>query len=131
MLSVTPPPVEPTPAQVSRGQVASVLVGLEAAVLAGFALYYVWGLLRGEGSDPVVVLMSIVTLLIFVVGLGYVAVGLWRRHPRATAPALAVNFLLVPLGLALFQFAPPWLAGGVLLLALTVIVCALRMGRPV
>ncbi len=108
---------------------AAALLAAEALVLAGFATYYVYGLLTGQGSDPLVVIMSIVTLVVFTVGLAYVAVGLWQRHPRAQAPAIAVNFLLVPLGIAMFQFAPPLLAAAVLLTALASIGATLGMGQ--
>lgn len=125
--SATPTPA-PTPAQVTAGRVAGVVVSLEAVALTGFAVFYLLELLRGEGSDPVVIIMTIVMMVIFVVGLGYVAYGLWTRHPRSQAPALAANGLLVPLGIALFQFTPPLVAGAVLVSALVVIVASLRMG---
>lgn len=119
----------PTSRQLTSGRVAAALVALEALALAGFALYYLVSLLRGEGTDATIVTMSIVTMIVFMVGLGYVAAGLRRRHPRAQAPAIAFNFLLVPLGIAMFQFAPPWLAAVVLGTAVAVIYCTLRMGR--
>lgn len=105
------------------------LVGLEALVIAGFAVFYLVELVLGEGSDPVVVLMSALTMVVFVVGLAYVSAGLWRRHPRAQAPAIAFNFLLVPLGIAMFQFAPPLLAGAILLAAVATIAATALMGR--
>jgi hypothetical protein len=109
--------------------VATALVALEAVVILGFAAFYVVELLLGEGQDPMVIIMSVVTMLVFVVGLGYVAAGLRLRHPRAQAPAIAFNGLLVPLGIAMFQFAPWWLAGGVLVAAVVTIGCAVGMGR--
>ncbi len=121
--------VPPTPAQVTAGKVAGTLVGIEAVAVAGFAVFYLIELLRGEGSDPVVIIMTVVMMLIFVVGLGYIAYGLWTRHPRAQAPAIAVNGLLLPLGIAMFQFAPALLAGSILLGAVIVIVATLRMGQ--
>ncbi len=119
----------PTPGQHRAGRVAGVLVGVEAVVVAGFAVFYLVGLLQGAGSDPVVVIMSIVMMLVFVVGLGYVAYGLWSRHPRAQAPAIAANGLLVPLGIAMFQFAPMYAALSVLLVAVVVIVATIGMGQ--
>lgn len=120
----------PTRRELLAGTVAAVLVALEAVALAGFAGFYVLELLRGEGSDPMIIIMSVVTMLVFVIGLGYVAVGLWRRHPRAQAPAIAVNFLLVPLGIAMFQFAPTAMAIAVLGTAVVVVAAALSMGQP-
>ncbi|GAA1143316.1 hypothetical protein GCM10009583_11620 [Ornithinicoccus hortensis] len=97
--------------------------------IAGFAVFYLVELVLGEGQDPMIVIMSVVTMLVFVVGLGYVAAGLRRRHPRAQAPAIAFNGLLVPLGIALFQFAPAWLAATVLIAAVVTIVSVIGMGR--
>ena len=119
----------PTPAQLTAGRAAGSLVGVEAVTVAGLAAFYLIELLRGEGSDPVVVIMTVVMMLIFVVGLGYIAYGLWTRHPRAQAPAIAFNGLLVPLGIAMFPFAPGWLAGSILVGAVVVIVASLRMGQ--
>lgn len=119
----------PTERQQLFGRVASVLVGLEALVVAAFAVYYVVELVQGLGSDPMVVIMSVVTLAVFAVGLAYVAAGLRRRHPRAQAPAIAFNFLMVPLGIAMFSFAPPLLAAAVLVAAVATIACAVGMGQ--
>jgi len=119
----------PSPRQQAAGRLASALVGLESLVIAGFATFYGYELLVGEGSDPVVVVMSIVTMLVFVVGLAYVSVGLWIRHPRAQAPAMAFNGLMIPLGFAMFQFAPWLVAGLVSGVGIVVIVTAIAMGR--
>jgi len=119
----------PSPRQQGAGRLAAVLVALESLVIAGFATFYVYELLIGEGSDPVVVVMSIVTMLVFVVGLAYVSVGLWIRHPRAQAPAMAFNALLIPLGFAMFQFAPWFVAGAVSGVGIVVIVATITMGR--
>ncbi|MGB3684338.1 MAG: hypothetical protein WA991_00750 [Ornithinimicrobium sp.] len=125
MSYVTPP----TGSQELAGRVAGGLVAAEATAIAGCAAFYLQGLLRGQGSDTVVVLMSIVTMLVFVVGLAYVAVGLWRRHPRSQAPAMAFNLLLVPLGIALFPLTSPFLAGVILLSGVSVIFAAFQMGQ--
>ncbi len=128
MLLVTMPG-EPTAQQQSAGRLAAILVGIEALVIAGFAAFYAFELMLGEGSDPVVVIMSIVTMLVFVIGLAYVSAGLWTRHPRAQAPAMAFNGLMIPLGLALFQFAATVVAAGVLAVGVVVIIAAFRMGQ--
>lgn len=105
------------------------LVGAEALVVTGFAAFYLIELLLGEGSDPIVVIMSIVTMAVFVIGLSYVSVGLWQRHPRSQAPAIAVNGLMIPLGIAMFQFAPAIVAAAVVLAAVTVIAATFAMGQ--
>ena len=124
----TPVP-DPTPRQLVAGRLAAALVAVEALVIAGFAVFYLVELALGQGQDLLVVIMSVVTMAVFVIGLGYAARGLLRRHPRAQAPAIAFNFLLVPLGFALFQFAPWWVALGVLLLGVTTVAATFLMGR--
>lgn len=119
----------PTDRQFALGRFAAVLVGLEALAIAGFAVFYLVELVLGESTDVMIVLMSVVTMTVFVVGLSYVSAGLWRRHPRAQAPAIAFNFLLVPLGIAMFQFAPAWLAATILVTAVVTIASTLLMGR--
>ncbi|MGB3828553.1 MAG: hypothetical protein WA962_07210 [Ornithinimicrobium sp.] len=122
-------PDQPTAPQVAASKLAAALVGIEALVISGFAVFYAFELMIGEGSDPVVVIMSIVTMLVFVIGLAYVSAGLWVRHPRSQAPAMAFNGLMIPLGLAMFQFAPTVVAASVLLAGIVVIIAAFRMGQ--
>lgn len=123
------PPPSPTPRQRNAGLIAAGLVGLEAVAVAGFAAYYLVELALGEATDALIVIMSVMTMAVFVIGLAYTAKGLLRRHPRAQAPAIAFNFLVVPLGIALFQFAPWWVAAPVLLAGAGTIASALLMGR--
>lgn len=118
----------PTDRELLLGRVAAVLLGIEVVAIAGFAVFYLVELVLGEGSDPMIVLMSAVTMLVFVVGLGYATVGLWTRHPRAQAPAIAFNVILAPLGIAMFQFASPWLAAVVLIGAVATIASTFLMG---
>lgn len=118
-----------TPRELAAGRVAATLVGVEAAIIVAFALFYLYELFIGAGQDLMIVIMSVVTMVVFVIGLSYTALWLWRRHPRAQAPAIAFNFLLVPLGIAMFQFAPWWVALGVLLLGVVTIVSTFMMGR--
>lgn len=120
---------DPTPRESLAGRVATALVLLEALVLAGVAGFYVYELVLGHGTDTMVVIMSVVTILVFVIGLGYTAKGLRARHPRAQAPAIAFNFLMVPLGIAMFQFAPWWLAASLLAVAVATIASVFLMGR--
>ena len=120
---------DPTPREATAGRVATVLVGLEALALVGIVLFYLYELMIGAGTDLMIIIMSMVTMVIFVIGLGYTALGLWRRHPRAQAPAIAFNFVFVPLGIAMYQFAPVWLATLVLVVAVATIAAVLLMGR--
>lgn len=124
-------PGPPTPRQLQLGRAAAGLVALEAVVIAGFVLFYGYEVAIGEGQDLLIIIMSAVTMVVFAVGLAYTAKGLLRRHPRAQAPAIAFNFLLIPLGIAMFQFAPWWAAAGVLALGVTTIASVLLMGKLV
>lgn len=128
-VSDQPSPHDPTSWQLGLGRLAAALVALEALVIVGFVVFYGYEVAVGEGTDLLIVIMSAVTMLVFVIGLAYTAKGLLRRHPRAQAPAIAFNFLLVPLGIAMFQFAPWWAAAGVLVLGVGTIAAVLLMGR--
>ncbi|MFX0537820.1 hypothetical protein ACQBAT_10655 [Ornithinimicrobium sp. Y1847] len=121
--------IDPTPSELLAGRVAATVVALQALVIAGFAVFYLYELAIGEGTDPMIIVMSVVTMVVFVIGLSYTAKGLLERHPRAQAPAIAFNFLMVPLGIALFQFAPWWVAALVLVGGMTAIGSTFLMGR--
>lgn len=120
---------DPTPREATAGRVAAGMVALEALVLVGIVVFYLYELMIGAGTDLMIVIMSIVTMVVFVLGLAYTAKGLWERHPRAQAPAIAFNFIFIPLGIAMFQFAPWWLAVLVLVGAVATIASVLLMGR--
>ncbi|QFG69062.1 hypothetical protein [Ornithinimicrobium pratense] len=122
-------PRRPTSRQLLLGQVAAGLLALESVIIAGFVVFYGYEVAIGEGQDLLIIIMSAVTMVVFAVGLAYTARGLLRRHPRAQAPAIAFNFLLIPLGIAIFQFAPWWVAGGVLVLGVGTIASVLLMGK--
>lgn len=122
-------PRQPTPRQLLLGRLAAGLVVLEAVIIAGFVAFYGYEVAVGEGQDLLIIIMSAVTMVVFVIGLVYTAQGLRRRHPRAQAPAIAFNFLLIPLGIAMFQFAPWWVAAGVLVLGVGTVAAVLLMGR--
>ncbi|MGD8148465.1 hypothetical protein [Ornithinimicrobium sp. Y1694] len=121
--------IDPTPSELLAGRVAAAVIALQALVIAGFAVFYLYELAIGEGTDPMIIVMSVVTMVVFVIGLSYTAKGLLERHPRAQAPAIAFNFLMVPLGIALFQFAPWWVAALVLVGGMTAIGSTFLMGR--
>lgn len=128
-VSEQPTPRAPGPRQLTLGRVAAGLVLLEAVIIAGFVLFYGYEVAVGEGQDLLIIIMSAVTMVVFVVGLVYTARGLLARHPRAQAPAIAFNFLLIPLGIAMFQFAPWWGATVVLVLGVSTIAAVLLMGK--
>ncbi|ANS80561.1 hypothetical protein SGUI_3165 [Serinicoccus hydrothermalis] len=119
----------PTERQRAAGRLAAVLVAVEAVVITGLAVFYLVELALGQGQDLMIVTMSVVTMVVFIIGLAYTALGLWRRHPRSQAPAIAFNFLMVPLGIALLPLAPWWVGLGALALGVVTVVAAFLMGR--
>lgn len=123
-------PAPVTERELLFGRIASVVIGLESAILTAMVVYYLSALFTAEVADPVMIIMTAIMFAIFAVGLGYASVGLWRRHPRAQAPAIAINILAVPLGISLFAWADWWIAAGVLILAVTVVLTATLMGQP-
>lgn len=129
--SSAPVPAPPTPAQLTAGRIAAALVGLQSLAIAGFAIFYLVELGLGEATDTMIVIMSVVTMVVFVIGLAYTAKGLWERHPRAQAPAIAFSILLVPLGIAMFQFAPWWAAALILITGVVTIASTFLMGKLV
>ena len=120
---------DPTPRELLAGRVAVTLVSLEALALVGIAAFYLYELAIGKGTDAMVVIMSVATMAVFVLGLTYSAKGLRQRHPRAQAPVIAFNFLLVALGIAMFQFAPWWLATVLLVGSAATVASVFLMGR--
>ena len=120
---------DPTPREAAAGRVATGLLAAQAVALAGIAVFYLYELVIGKSTDPMIAIMSVATMVVFVLGLAYTSKGLAQRHPRAQAPAIAANFLLVPLGIAMFRFAPHVLAGAVLVTGVVTIAAVLLMGR--
>lgn len=123
-------PAPVTDRELLCGRIAAVVVGLEAALLAGLTIFYAVALFSRPEADAMMVIMSAIMLAIFAIALGYVSYGLWRRHPRAQAPALAVNILAVPLGSVLYAFVPWPAATAVLIAAIVVVFSAGMMGQP-
>ena len=87
----------PTPRQVALGRAATALLGAEALTLGAFATYYVYGLVTGQGSDPLVVIMSIVTLVVFTVGRVAAPAGVWAAAAWAARPNSApkISFIVI------------------------------------
>jgi hypothetical protein len=80
-----------------------VLTGLQALALVGFAVYYVYELVIGEGSDATRVLMSAVLILLAGVALSLVALGWVRGASWPRTPTMVWNVLLLPVGVGLIQ----------------------------
>lgn len=107
---------------------AAVVIALHCLAVGGFAVAYLVEVVLGGARDPMVTLMMALLLAGFAVGLGYVSVGLWRRHERAAAPAVAWSLLLVPASIV-FITNGVWLGWLVLLTALLGVFATFGMGR--
>ena len=94
------------------------VTGLQALALVGFAVYYVYELAIGEGSDATRVLMSALLILLGGVALALVALGWVRGASWPRTPTIVWNVLLVPVGVGLIQ-------GGRTVVGWTVVVVAL------
>lgn len=89
----------------SRGprRLAALLTGMQALLLAGFAVYYVVELVLGEGSDATRVLMSALLILVAAAGLGALGRGWLGAATWPRTPTLVWNAILLPIGLSLIQ----------------------------
>ncbi|MGG5260816.1 hypothetical protein [Phycicoccus avicenniae] len=97
---------------------AAVFCAGQALALLGFAVFYVYELVVGEGSDAGRVVMSAVLIAIGALGLGLLARG-WlgeARWPRT--PTIVWNLLVLPVGISLLQAGRTGLGWLVLVLAL-------------
>jgi len=76
---------------------------VQALVLVGLAIFYVVELVAGAGSDRARVLVSVVLILVFAGGLGWLARLWWSGSTWSTTPTILWNVLLVPVAIGFFQ----------------------------
>jgi len=112
----------------SARAVAGALCLTQALVLAGFGVFYLVELVAGAGSDQTRVVMSAVLILVFAVGLGWLARLWWSGSTWATTPTILWNVLLVPVALGFVQSGQP-LLGILLFVVLVATVAAATGGR--
>jgi hypothetical protein len=106
----------PGPSLRGARRLAGLLTALQALTLAGFAVYYVVELARGEGSDATRVLMSALLILLAALALAAVARGWLSTSAWPRTPTIVWNVLLLPVGVGLVQGNRPlagWLVLGV------------------
>ncbi len=91
---------------------------LEAAVLVGFAVFYLVQLARGEGDVATVVLSA--ALIVLMALLLMVLARFWfARSRRASTPTIVWNLVLVPVVYALYSSGDTLVATAVLVVVLT------------
>ncbi len=110
----------PVPEEISRGprRAAAALTGLQAVALLGFAVFYVYELAVGEGSDPVRVLMSALLIAVFGVGLGVMAKAWLGDATWPKTPTIVWSALLFPVGGGMIQGGLRLLGWGLIAMAL-------------
>lgn len=114
----------------SRSLVAAVLILVEAAVLTGFAVFYLVAVATGnESSSVVATLVSAALILATAAGLVLVARGLRAERRWARAPAVTWQIVQVPVGIGLVQSGRWYLGLPVVVMAL-VVVGAILSTRP-
>ena len=93
----------PVPSSRGARRVVAALTAVQALALAGFAAFYVYELVIGEGSDTGRVVMSALLILgaaiaLAVLARGWLGAGEWPR-----TPTVVWNLLLLPVGWTLVQ----------------------------
>ncbi len=83
--------------------VAALVLGAQVVVLLGFAGFYLYELVRGEGDSVGRVVVSIVLILVTAVGLGAMARAWWGADTWPRTPTLVWSVLLLPVAWGLFQ----------------------------
>lgn len=100
-------PVDSTPA---ARRLAALSLGAQAVVLVGFAVFYIYELSIGEGSDAVRVVMSALVIALGGIGLAVVTRGWLRGSWWPRTPTIVWSLLLLPVGWGLIQRGrrPSW-----------------------
>lgn len=120
-------PVDTTP---GARRLAALLLGVQAVVLGGFAVFYLYELAIGEGSDSVRVVMSALVIALGGVGLALVTRG-WlggRWWPRT--PTIVWSALLLPVGWGLVQGTQTLVGWLVIAVALVTGLAAISAREP-
>ena len=120
------------PDDTSRGprRLAAALTGLQAAVLVGFAVFYVYELAVGEGSDATRVIMSALLILVGGVGLAALAKGWLGDATWPRTPTIVWSALLVPVGIGLVRGNQTLVGWAVLGVAVATAAAALLVPTP-
>ncbi|HSO65953.1 MAG TPA: hypothetical protein VLQ78_12710 [Ornithinibacter sp.] len=111
-------------------RLAAALTGIQALALVGFAAFYVYELVIGEGSDAARVLMSALLILLGGLGLAALTRGWLSDAAWPKTPTLVWSALLVPVGFGLVQGNQAAAGWSVLGLATVTAVSALKVPTP-
>ena len=106
--------------------VAAGICALQALVLLGFVVFYLWELTQGSSDDAVRVVMSALLILVFAVGIAALARGWVRGDNWPNTPTVVWNALLLPVGWSLVQSDHGLIGALVIVGALAGILAAIR-----
>lgn len=106
--------------------VAAGICALQALVLLGFVVFYLWELTQGSSDDAVRVVMSALLILVFAVGIAALARGWVRGDNWPNTPTVVWNALLLPVGWSLVQSDNGLIGALVIVGALAGILAAIR-----
>lgn len=120
-------PVDSTP---GARRLAALLLGVQAVVLVGFAIFYVYELAIGEGSDAVRVIMSALVIALGGLGLGLVTRGWLGDSWWPRSPTIVWSVLLLPVGWGLVQGAQTLVGWLVIAVALVTGLAAISAKEP-
>lgn len=102
---------------------------VEGLALLGFAGFYLYELVLGEGTGAALVLMSALLILVFAVALLAAARAWWAGTTWARTPTILWNLLLLPVAFTMWQVSF-WGAVPLALVALAGIGAALASRGP-
>lgn len=105
-------------------RIAALITGVQALVLVGFAVFYIYELSVGAGSDASGVavsalLIGVTAVALLVLTRGWLGDGEWPR-----TPTIVVNLLLLPVGWSLAQAGRTALGWTVIAVALVATIVA-------
>ena len=106
--------------------VAAGICALQALVLLGFVVFYLWELTQDSSDDAVRVVMSALLILVFAVGIAALARGWVRGDNWPNTPTVVWNALLLPVGWSLVQSHHGLIGALVIVGALVGILAAIR-----
>jgi hypothetical protein len=115
-----------TPRRDVRGshRAAGILTLIEALVLLGFTVFYLYEIVTGSSERLATAATSAVLILVFAVGFGVLTRGWWRGADWPRTPTVLLNALLLPVAWSLHDAGRTGLALAVAAVAVATIVAA-------
>jgi hypothetical protein len=93
--------VKPGSHRPAMRRLAAAVCGLEALVLLGFFVFYLWEVAQGRSDDAVRAVMSALLIAVVGVALGFLARSWLRGAGWPNTPTIVWNVLLLPISWSL------------------------------